>query len=568
MHADEPDDLVHDLLAEALCPRPPARPRGPRRRRHRDRHGRRRHPRPSTTGTTARRQRRVRRRRRRRPRRAVGRRRGPLRASGRPGGGSRPRAPRPDARAPRRWSSTGARPSRPTWCSGSRSSAATIRTATPPRPLVHDPRAAARRAGCSRRSGSVAGLAYSVYAYRSGFEDAGVLAIYAGTLARHGPQETLKVITGELERLADGVTEHELAVATGGIVGSMALSLEDSGARMQPDRPQPARPRRDLDRRRGRGHLPPAHDPTTCSASADPPAGPAPGAGRRRSVPRGTGGQLDVIPLRPVATPAGRRPGSSAGDGPPRRRRHYRRRLCESACSERRGGWAERCAGRWPPTPTWSWWRPSTWSRRTWPASGAGVDAPSGVRTGTDAGVMAGVDVAVDFTVAESARANARWCAAHGVHAVIGTSGLTDADAERAARAVHRASNCLIAPNFAIGAVLMIRLAELAAPFFDTAEIIELHHDGKADAPSGTAMHTAEKLAAASGDLGPRPDAGSRTCPAPGVPPAREASTSTRCGCGGWWPIRRSCSAPPARRSPSGTTPTTARRSCPACSWP
>ena len=61
-------------------------------------------------------------------------------------------------------------------------------------------------------------------------------------------------------------------------------------------------------------------------------------------------------------------------------------------------------------------------------------------------------------------------------------------------------ANCLVAPNFAIGAVLMIRLAEMAAPFFDTAEVIELHHDGKADAPSGTAMHTLERLVAASPD--------------------------------------------------------------------
>jgi len=128
----------------------------------------------------------------------------------------------------------------------------------------------------------------------------------------------------------------------------------------------------------------------------------------------------------------------------------------------------------------------------------------AGVRTGSVPDVLAGVDVAVDFTVAASARANARWCAANGVHAVIGTSGLTDADAEEL-RGLFTTSNCLIAPNFAIGAVLMIRMAELAAPFFDTVEIIELHHDGKADAPSGTAIHTAEKLAAASDAWGADP---------------------------------------------------------------
>ena len=118
----------------------------------------------------------------------------------------------------------------------------------------------------------------------------------------------------------------------------------------------------------------------------------------------------------------------------------------------------------------------------------------------------AGAQVAVDFTVAESALANALWCARHGVHAVIGTSGLTRSDIEALQSAFEGGpAHCLVAPNFAIGAVLMIRLAELAAPFFDTAEIIELHHDGKADAPSGTAIHTASRLAAASSEWSPDP---------------------------------------------------------------
>jgi predicted Zn-dependent peptidase len=75
------------------------------------------------------------------------------------------------------------------------------------------------------------GLAYSVYAYRTGYDDAGVLCVYAGTAPARAA-ETLKVVSGELERLADGVTERELDVARGGIIGSMALGLEDSGARM------------------------------------------------------------------------------------------------------------------------------------------------------------------------------------------------------------------------------------------------------------------------------------------------------------------------------------------------
>jgi 4-hydroxy-tetrahydrodipicolinate reductase len=135
------------------------------------------------------------------------------------------------------------------------------------------------------------------------------------------------------------------------------------------------------------------------------------------------------------------------------------------------------------------------------------VPGPDGVAAGPTPETMlaSDVDVAVDFTVAGSALANARWCAAHGVHAVIGTSGMgPDAIAELGS-AFAGPPNCLIAPNFAIGAVLMIRLAELAAPLFETAEIIELHHDGKTDAPSGTAVHTADRLAAASSTWAPDP---------------------------------------------------------------
>ena len=107
--------------------------------------------------------------------------------------------------------------------------------------------------------------------------------------------------------------------------------------------------------------------------------------------------------------------------------------------------------------------------------------------------------VAVDFTHIDAARANVAWCAANGVHAVVGTTGFSEEDLARL-RKRFTASNCFIAPNFAIGAVLMMRFAELAAPYFETAEIIELHHDQKVDAPSGTAMHTAERMAGRSAD--------------------------------------------------------------------
>jgi 4-hydroxy-tetrahydrodipicolinate reductase len=89
----------------------------------------------------------------------------------------------------------------------------------------------------------------------------------------------------------------------------------------------------------------------------------------------------------------------------------------------------------------------------------------------------------------------------------VGTTGFTDADHEQLRRLFPAggAANCLVAPNFAIGAVLMIRFAEQAAPWFETAEIIELHHDGKIDAPSGTATLTAERMAAASAEWGSDP---------------------------------------------------------------
>lgn len=128
----------------------------------------------------------------------------------------------------------------------------------------------------------------------------------------------------------------------------------------------------------------------------------------------------------------------------------------------------------------------------------------TGITVAADAGALAGVDVAVDFTVREAALANARWCAEHGVHAVIGTSGFTPDDVA-ALGEVFTASSCLVVPNFAIGAVLMMRFAELAAPFFETAEVIELHHDAKVDAPSGTAMQTLERMASASDTWAPDP---------------------------------------------------------------
>jgi hypothetical protein len=123
-----------------------------------------------------------------------------------------------------------------------------------------------------------------------------------------------------------------------------------------------------------------------------------------------------------------------------------------------------------------------------------GCDRPFQVSADGQAFLDAKVDVVIDFTHLEAARTNLLWLAEHGINAVTGTTGFSDADLQ-SFRDQFTKSNCVIAPNFAIGAVLMMRFAELAAPFFETAEIVELHHDAKIDAPSGTAMLFAQTAA-------------------------------------------------------------------------
>ena len=118
-------------------------------------------------------------------------------------------------------------------------------------------------------------------------------------------------------------------------------------------------------------------------------------------------------------------------------------------------------------------------------------------------------DVLVDFTIAQATMAAARIAAKHGVNLVIGTTGLTADDIseiDRLAKA-HRVG-AVVAPNFALGAVLMIHLAKIAAKYLDFAEIIELHHHQKADAPSGTALSTAKAMAVARGKPFSSPEQG------------------------------------------------------------
>jgi 4-hydroxy-tetrahydrodipicolinate reductase len=141
------------------------------------------------------------------------------------------------------------------------------------------------------------------------------------------------------------------------------------------------------------------------------------------------------------------------------------------------------------------------------PARGEGSSGGLVVSADVSGLEATGIDVAVDFTVASAARENLRWCGENGVHAVCGTTGLEDADIEELSELFGsgRPANAVIAPNFSIGAVLMMRCAELCAPHFESAEIVELHHDRKRDAPSGTAMATAGRMAEARASSGSPP---------------------------------------------------------------
>lgn len=110
------------------------------------------------------------------------------------------------------------------------------------------------------------------------------------------------------------------------------------------------------------------------------------------------------------------------------------------------------------------------------------------------------VEVAIDFTNPRSVMENVRWCVRHAVHAVVGTTGLTNADLDRIRTLIEEEgseSSVFVAPNFAIGAVLMMRFAAAASKYLPHIEILELHHDQKIDSPSGTAIKTAEEIAKA-----------------------------------------------------------------------
>ncbi|GGZ48009.1 4-hydroxy-tetrahydrodipicolinate reductase [Streptomyces inusitatus] len=142
--------------------------------------------------------------------------------------------------------------------------------------------------------------------------------------------------------------------------------------------------------------------------------------------------------------------------------------------------------------------------------------------------VEAGAQVAVELTTPASVMGNLDFCVRHGIHAVVGTTGWTEDRLAQLGASLDASpeTGVLIAPNFSIGAVLTMAFAQRAARYFESVEVIELHHPNKADAPSGTATRTAQLIAAARAEagLGPQPDAtvtaldGARGADVDGVP--------------------------------------------------
>lgn len=144
-------------------------------------------------------------------------------------------------------------------------------------------------------------------------------------------------------------------------------------------------------------------------------------------------------------------------------------------------------------------------------AAADGLDVAAEVDEGDPRDPLAGCGVVVDFTHPGVVLDNLRWCIGAGLDTVVGTSGFDETRLAQVRDWLGSAPavRVLVVPNFSIGAVLMMRFAAQAAPFFESAEIIELHHAGKVDAPSGTASRTASMIAAARAEAGrgPGPDA-------------------------------------------------------------
>ncbi len=169
------------------------------------------------------------------------------------------------------------------------------------------------------------------------------------------------------------------------------------------------------------------------------------------------------------------------------------------------------------------------------------------VDRGDDFASLRDADVVVDFTRPDTVMENLRWCIDAGLHVVVGTSGFSNdrLDTVRGWLVDRPGLGVLVAPNFGVGAVLMMHFATQAARFFESVEIIEMHHPGKLDAPSGTAVHTAELVARARARRGPGPARPPMPRSRHVMAPAAPGSAGFPCTAFGFpvlSPIRKCCS--------------------------
>ncbi len=372
------------------------------------------------------------------------------------------------------------------------------------------------------------GLAYSVFSFASHYADTGMFGVYAGCMPKK-VDEVLEISPRRAGRRSrsHGLTVEELDRGKGQVRGGLVLGLEDTGSRMS---------------RIGKAELLAGDLWSTAEVLA------AIDAVTVDDVREVAAGLLEVTP-------------HAGGHRAVRRRSRLlvRCRLLSgrvgpwphaSVSSVLWVGWARRSARPSTPLTTSSWSRPSTRTTASRRSSTRAARSSSTSPTRT------------------SCCATSSSCVRHGIHAVVGTTGWDDERYARVRTWLEQSpgTGVLVAPNFAIGAVLMMRFAAQAARFFESVEIVELHHPRKVDAPSGTAAATARAVASARHEagLGPMPDATTRRSTARVAAPST-ASPCTRCACAVWSRARRSSSARSARPSPCATTAPTSRRSRRGC---
>ena len=351
-----------------------------------------------------------------------------------------------------------------------------IRPSAGPWPCSTTSWAGGSPAGCSRRSAN--GGAWPT---RSGpsaptTTRSGALTVNVGTAPEHA-REVLDLVHGELDRMGDeGITDRELAVAKGHLRAETLLSLEDSGARMS---------------RIGSSLLLHGHVLEVDDILAKVDGRHRRGRGRRGRArwPAQTRTLSVVGPVRPGGDVTSGQRCTRASVGFDRAAGGRARRRWPDGPRGVPGG------GRGPRPRAGGGRRPRAWPASTCARSPAPTAPASRSRATSTPWRAPGPRWPSTSPWPTPPLENMRWCAAHGVHAVVGTTGHRRRRCSTSCEASFEASsaNCVLAANFAIGAVLMMRFAELAAPFMDGVEIIELHHDGKLDAPSGTALHTAER---------------------------------------------------------------------------